>query len=193
VRNLLLFSIWLFIAATCSLYASLTTRHTQFRLDDFKSSAGRVDAQLRAWDPYLPRPYVKRLPEASVAAVAGVGALKQPSTEQSIAVAALEPPTSLHPGRLVETTKPNLDVADNGKLGENPSQSASGEASPANRGPSVLSDNSKKKPGTLNEAAPNAKKVVRAKQLARTPPRKLRRSGLGLFALSGDFGRRGGF
>jgi hypothetical protein len=82
-----------------------------------------------------------------------------------------------------------------GERGENSqNEKASIKVSRAKPYRSVTSEKSKKNPNTLTKAVPNANKVLRAEQLPLSVTRrKFGRPGLGLFALSGDFGLRGGF
>jgi hypothetical protein len=192
---LLLFFFWLLAAAFCVTYLAVTTRpvptglSVSSRQDDLQRSR---DRPLRSWGPYLPRRVPNgKVPETTIAKAPPLGPerptlksfeeLKQRTLD--VAGAERKVPYSSERNRAARgespaSTESALVGAEDERL-EPPFKRSAARAGKSN--PTVKLSGTKKK--VVAEQAPRKSRFARDRG----------GRGLGIFALSGDFGRPKGY
>jgi hypothetical protein len=187
-RIALLLIFWLLATGLCVAYVAITTGPGPLAFSSRQDDLQRLrDRPLRSWGPYLPR----RVPSGKV-----------PESTVALAPPLLEQPTT----KSIQQPKQRAHVPRaEGKVPYSPEHNPAAQVeSPASTEPALLGADGVESPlkrsaAPAAKSKPTAKLSEKRKKMAERSARKSRISqrkgsrGLGLFALSGDFGRPRGY
>jgi hypothetical protein len=183
----LLLSFWLIATSLCVSYVALTTRPALFGLSSENDDLLRFrDRPLRSWGPYLPR----RVPSREVRS--STLPLAQPLAKQAAITKTPQPKlrVPIPPAeRKLDSSERNVAAHADTPMPTIPAEAALLGAGEHRLEPALKP--SAPKVGKATRAKPSGTKKKVAKRASRKSRGFARGRGVGLFALSGDFGRHG--